>query len=76
MGQFGPNMNFLGIIQILTITFILKIDFYSLFLDFSIYWTGPQFPEKAGAMAQNVLDTEHSCADCGFNLQFGRGSLV
>jgi hypothetical protein len=37
MGQFGPNMNFLGIIQILTITFILKIDFYSLFLDFSIY---------------------------------------
>ena len=34
MGQFGPNMNFLGIIQILTITFILKIDFYSLFLDF------------------------------------------
>jgi hypothetical protein len=68
MGQFGPNMNFLGIIQILTITFILKIDFYSLFLDFSIYWTRPQFPEKAGATAQNFLDTERYCADCGFNL--------
>jgi hypothetical protein len=50
MGQFGPNMNFLGIIQILTITFILKIDFYSLFLDLSIYRTGPQFPEKAGVI--------------------------
>jgi hypothetical protein len=40
MTQSGISMNFLWIKQILAIIFILKIDFYSLFVDFSIYWTG------------------------------------
>jgi hypothetical protein len=48
MDQFGLIINFLRIKQILTITFILKIDFYSLFLDFSIYWTGPHLLGKTG----------------------------
>jgi hypothetical protein len=37
MTQFGISMNFLWIKQIIAITFILKIDFYSLFLDFFFY---------------------------------------
>jgi hypothetical protein len=37
MTQFGISMNFLWIEQILAIIFILKIDFYFLFLYFSIY---------------------------------------
>jgi sterol desaturase/sphingolipid hydroxylase (fatty acid hydroxylase superfamily) len=39
MRQFGLNMNFLGIKQVLTIIFTLKITFYFLFLDFLIPWT-------------------------------------
>jgi hypothetical protein len=37
MNQFGAITNFLRIKQILTITFILKIVFYSLFLDFFLF---------------------------------------
>jgi hypothetical protein len=36
MDQFGLNMNFLGIKQVLTITFTLKILLYLLFLNFLI----------------------------------------
>jgi hypothetical protein len=37
MGQFGLNMNFLGIIQILAIIFTLKINLYIIFLDFHFH---------------------------------------
>jgi hypothetical protein len=39
IGQFGLNMNFLGIIQILAIIFTLKLNFYIIFLDFPFPWT-------------------------------------
>jgi hypothetical protein len=40
MDQFGLNMHFLGIKQVLTIIFTLKIIFYLLFLGFLVSWTG------------------------------------
>jgi hypothetical protein len=47
-------MNFLWIKQILAIIFILKMDFYSLFLDFLIFWTGRTNTEKSrGLSARN-----------------------
>jgi hypothetical protein len=38
MGQFGLHMNFLGIIQVLVIIFVLKTNFYNYFSIFSISW--------------------------------------
>jgi hypothetical protein len=49
MDQFGLNMNFLGIKQVLTFIFTLKIIFYLLFLDFLMSWTARQFLESTGA---------------------------
>jgi hypothetical protein len=43
MTQFGISMNFLWIKQILAIIFILKIDFYSLFLYFLFTRLGDDF---------------------------------
>jgi hypothetical protein len=68
MDQFGLIMNFLRIKQILTITFKLKIDFYSLFLDFSIYWTGPQFSEMPGATSQKF--PRHRALLCGLRVYY------
>jgi hypothetical protein len=42
-------MNFLGIKQVLTIIFTLKIIFYLLFLDFLISCTVRQFLDSTGA---------------------------
>jgi hypothetical protein len=39
MDQFGLNMNFLGIKQVLVIIFTLKIDFDIHLSNFSAFWT-------------------------------------
>jgi hypothetical protein len=57
MTQFGISMNFLWIKQILAIIFILKIDFYSLFLDFLISWTGCTNTGKSRGLSARTRDT-------------------
>jgi hypothetical protein len=57
MTQFGISMNFLWITQILAIIFILKIDFYSLFLDFLISWTGCTNTGKSRGLSARTRDT-------------------
>jgi hypothetical protein len=39
MDQFGLSMNFLGIIQVSAINFILKINFHNLLFIFTDFWT-------------------------------------
>jgi hypothetical protein len=46
MDQFGLNMNFLEIKQVLVVIFTLKINFYFIFLDFLSPWTECKIPEK------------------------------
>jgi hypothetical protein len=53
-------MNLLGIIQIIAITFTLKINFYIIFLDFPFPWTARIINRNAGALAQDFLDSIHS----------------
>jgi hypothetical protein len=52
MDQFGLNMNFLGIIQVSTINFILKINFHIHLFIFTGFWIVRQLPEKTGATAR------------------------
>jgi hypothetical protein len=40
MGQFGPNMNFLGIIQVQMIIFTLKIHFHNILSHLCALWAG------------------------------------
>jgi hypothetical protein len=42
-------MNFLGIIKVLAIIFILKIYFQFIYSNLSQLWTRPQFLESPGA---------------------------
>jgi hypothetical protein len=51
MAQFGVNMNFLCILQVSKIVFVLKTNCYNQFSVFNYLWTGPQFLEKSGALA-------------------------
>jgi hypothetical protein len=53
-------MNFLCILQVSRIVFVLKTKFYSYFSVFNHLWTGPRFLEKTGALEQNILDSVHS----------------
>jgi hypothetical protein len=55
MGQFGLNMHFLGIKQVLTIIFRLKINFYLLFPDFLFPRPGSRFNRKTGFTAQITI---------------------
>jgi hypothetical protein len=55
MEQFGLNMNFLGIIQVSAINFILKINFLNHLFNFTDLWTARQLPEKTGATARLFL---------------------
>jgi hypothetical protein len=54
MDQFGVYMNFLQFKQDLAIIFVLKIHFWFIFSGFIIPWSGPQFLEHAGVLAQSV----------------------
>jgi hypothetical protein len=53
-------MNFLRIIEDLALIFVLKIYLIIIFPDFIMFWTGPQICKRAGALAQNSLDTVNS----------------
>jgi hypothetical protein len=61
MGQFGLNMNFLGIKQIVAMIFTLKINFCIIFLDFSFPWTARQLIERPGVSTQNILRLRTPC---------------
>jgi hypothetical protein len=55
MVQFGARMNFLCILQVFRIVFVLKTKFYNHFLVFIILWTGRQFLGNSGVMVQTLL---------------------
>ena len=55
MGQFGLNMNFLWIIQIPRIVFVLKMHLLIHLFILNQFWTGPRIPEKSGALMQLIL---------------------
>lgn len=55
MGQFGPNMNFLGIIQVQMIIFTLTIHFHNLLSNLWALWAGAWKQGSAGFTAQKVL---------------------
>jgi hypothetical protein len=44
-------MNFLCILQVSRIVFVLKTNFYNQFSVFNYLWTGRQFLESPGALA-------------------------
>jgi hypothetical protein len=54
MDQFGLNMNFLEIKQVLAIIFTLKINFYIHLVNFPVLWTARQLPKRTGSLAQNI----------------------
>jgi hypothetical protein len=49
MVQFGAKMNFLCILQVSRIVFVLKMNFYKYLSVFKHLWTRPHFPENSGA---------------------------
>jgi hypothetical protein len=55
MAQFGVKMNFLCILQVSRIVFVLKTNFYNQFSVFNYLWTGPRNPENAGVLMQLIL---------------------
>jgi hypothetical protein len=57
MVQFGVKMDFLCILQISRIVFVLKMNFYNYFSVFKHLWTGPHFSESLGASEENFLDS-------------------
>jgi hypothetical protein len=57
MDQFGLNMNFLGIKQVLVIIFVLKINFYFIFLDFLFSWTERKISEKGRGLCARIPKT-------------------
>jgi hypothetical protein len=60
MVQFGAKMNFLCILQVSRIVFVLKTKFYNHFSVFIILWTRPRFLENLGVSEQEILDPVHS----------------
>jgi hypothetical protein len=66
MVQFGAKMNFLCILQVSRIVFVLKTNFYNYFSVFNLLWTGPRFLEKSGASAENPKNTDYCYMDCGW----------
>jgi hypothetical protein len=60
MAQFGVKMNFLCILRVSRIVFVLKTNFYNQFSVFNYLWTGSHFLEKSGVSRKDSPDTEHS----------------
>jgi type IV secretory pathway VirB6-like protein len=56
MDQFGLNINFLWIKQVLGIVFVLKIYFLNDFYRSITVWTVPQFPESTGVSHPDLRD--------------------
>jgi hypothetical protein len=78
-------MNFLRIIEVLAIIFLLKIYFLFLLFNLNDLWTGRQFLENPGGSAQDILDSVHSkngrqvdslVSRGFFNKSYGRRGMV
>jgi hypothetical protein len=54
MVKFGVHMNFLWIIEVLAIIFLLKIHFPNYLFNFKLHWIGPQIPESTGAYLRKL----------------------
>jgi hypothetical protein len=64
-------MNFLWIIEVLAIIFLLKILFPIYLLNFKQLWIGPQLPKSAGASAKlNLRLREQGPWTAGWFLDF------
>jgi hypothetical protein len=48
-------MNFLCILQVSRIVFVLKTNFYNYFSVFNLLWTRPQFLGNSGVTVQTLL---------------------
>jgi hypothetical protein len=48
MAQFGAKMNFLCILQVSRLVFVLKTNFYNYLSVFNLLWTGPHFLASSG----------------------------
>jgi hypothetical protein len=55
MVQFEAKMNFLCILQVARIVFVLTTNFYNYFSVFNHLWTEPRFPERPGANTEEFL---------------------
>jgi hypothetical protein len=60
MDQFRFNMNFLGILQVSAINFILKINFLNHIFTFTGFWTAHIINRNAGTLAQEISDSGYS----------------
>jgi hypothetical protein len=60
MKWFGVSMNFLWIIEVLAIIFLLNIQFLIHLYSLNDLWTGPQNLRTAGGSTQDILDSVHS----------------
>jgi hypothetical protein len=60
MVQFGAKMNFLCILQVSRIVFVLKTNFHNYFTVFNLLWTRPQFLVSKRVSAQANQDSENS----------------
>jgi hypothetical protein len=69
-------MNFLRIIEVLAIIFLLKIYFLFLLFNLNDLWTGRQFLENPGGSAQDILDSVHSKNGRWVDSLVSRGSLT
>jgi hypothetical protein len=58
MDQFGLNMNFLGILQVSAINFILKITFLNHLFTFTGFWTALRNTQKARGYCVNKPKTQ------------------
>jgi hypothetical protein len=76
MNQFGVKMNFIWIIQVPEIIFVLVINFYNYLSLFLAPWSAHQFPERSGANLQKYLrQTEHLRRMAGYFLKSIRALL-
>jgi hypothetical protein len=62
MTQFEVKMNFIWIIQVPGIIFVLKINFYNYLSLFSAPWSAHQFLERSGPIYKNTSDTVNTRA--------------
>jgi hypothetical protein len=77
MDQFGLNLKFLGIIQVSSIVFVLKIIFYNQFSIFIVLWTWRNIIGKyRGVNTKSPQTQSFFAVDCGLVFKFQEGSFV
>jgi hypothetical protein len=77
MDQFGLNLKFLGIIQVSSIVFVLKIIFYNQFSIFIVLWTWRNIIRKyRGVNTKSPQTQSFSAVDCGLVFKFQEGSFA